>query len=193
MTKGQQCPDKRAVGLDIGTSGVRAAQLSIGKRGATLERFGQVALPPGAVVAGEVVDPPTVSAAIKQLWSQARFSSKKVFAGVSNGKVIVRQVDLGLHAAAGTEEVAAAAGAGRHSRCPSSRRSSMRTRSEEMVGEDGARGLRVLLVAAGRDMVAGHVAAIQGAGLTPGRHRPQQLRAAALAGSTGRDGLRCDG
>ena len=42
------------MGLDIGTSGVRAAELSNGKGGATLERFGQVALPPGAVRDGEV-------------------------------------------------------------------------------------------------------------------------------------------
>jgi len=55
----------KVVGLDIGTSGVRAAELSLGKGAATLERFGQVALPPGAVRDGEVVDTDTVAAAIK--------------------------------------------------------------------------------------------------------------------------------
>ena len=50
------------MGLDIGTSGVRAAELSLGKHGATLERFGQVALPPGAVRDGEVVDTDAVCA-----------------------------------------------------------------------------------------------------------------------------------
>jgi type IV pilus assembly protein PilM len=154
------------VGLDIGTSGVRAAQLSIGKRGATLERFGQVALPPGAVVAGEVVDPPAVSASIKQLWSQARFSSKKVFAGVSNGKVIVRQVDL---AYTPLPELRKSLPLQVQDVIPMPVEQAILDAHplEEMVAEDGARGLRVLLVAAGRDMVAGHVAAIQGAGLTP--------------------------
>ncbi len=74
----------KVVGLDIGTSGVRAAELSLGKGSATLERFGQVALPPGAVRDGEVVDTDAVAAAIKQLWSQAKFSSKKVVVGVAN-------------------------------------------------------------------------------------------------------------
>ncbi len=81
----------KVVGLDIGTSGVRAAELSLGKAAATLERFGQVALPPGAVRDGEVVDTDAVAAAIKQLWAQAKFSTKKVVVGVANQKVVVRQ------------------------------------------------------------------------------------------------------
>ena len=84
----------RVVGLDIGTSGVRAAELTLGKGAATLERFGQVALPEGAVRDGEVVDVAAVAAAVKQLWAQAKFSTKKVVVGVANQKVVVRQVDL---------------------------------------------------------------------------------------------------
>ena len=64
------------MGLDIGTSGVRAAELSFGKGGVTLDRFGQVALPPGAVRDGEVVDPDAVATAIKQLWSSVKFSKR---------------------------------------------------------------------------------------------------------------------
>ena len=73
---------------------MRAAELSFGKSGATLEKFGQVALPAGAVREGEVVDPDAVAAAIKQLWTATKFSTKKVVLGVANQKVIVRQVDL---------------------------------------------------------------------------------------------------
>lgn len=53
--------------LDIGTSGVRAAELSAGKGSRVRDKFGQVALPAGAVVDGEVVDVPAVAQAIKQL------------------------------------------------------------------------------------------------------------------------------
>ena len=52
----------KVVGLDIGTHGVRAAEVSFGRGLPTLQRFGQVALPFGAVVGGEVVDAPTVAA-----------------------------------------------------------------------------------------------------------------------------------
>ena len=85
---------RSAIGLDIGTSGVRAAELSFSKGLVTLEKFGQVALPEGAVRDGEVIDPDAVAAAIKQLWAHTKFSSKKVIIGVANQKVIVRQVDL---------------------------------------------------------------------------------------------------
>ena len=77
------------MGLDIGTSGVRAAELSVGKGVSTLQRFGQVALPAGAVRDGEVVDEAAVASALKQLWSQARFSSKKVIVGVAQAMIDV--------------------------------------------------------------------------------------------------------
>ena len=69
---------RTAIGLDIGTSGVRAAELTFGKSGITLEKFGQVALPEGAVRDGEVVQPGAVTEAIKQLWEHTKFSGKEV-------------------------------------------------------------------------------------------------------------------
>ena len=68
--------------------------MTLGKGTATLERFGQVALPPGAVRDGEVIDADVVSTAVRQLWAQARFRTKRVVVGVANQKVVVRQVDL---------------------------------------------------------------------------------------------------
>ena len=58
----------RGIGLDIGTHAVRAAEMALGRGDQpTLNRFGQVALPLGAVRDGEVVDPPAVAAAIRRL------------------------------------------------------------------------------------------------------------------------------
>lgn len=85
---------RTAVGLDIGTSGVRAAELSFGNGGISLERFGQVAVPVGAVRDGEVVDPAAVTAAIRELWSATGFSSRRVVLGVANQRVMVRTVEL---------------------------------------------------------------------------------------------------
>jgi type IV pilus assembly protein PilM len=83
------------IGLDIGTSAVRAVQLSVSRRGgATLERVGQVALPPGAVRDGEVVEPETVAAAVQTLWRTFHFSGRKVALGLANQQVVVRQVDV---------------------------------------------------------------------------------------------------
>ena len=85
---------RTAIGLDIGTSSVRAAQVTVTKSGPVLDRFGQVALPPGVVRDGEVVDPDAVAQAIKTLWAQAKFTKKDVVLGVSNQKVVVRLVDI---------------------------------------------------------------------------------------------------
>jgi type IV pilus assembly protein PilM len=157
---------RNAVGLDIGTSGVRAVELNLGKRLAVIERFGQVALPPGAVRDGEVVDTDTVAQAIRQLWSSAKFSTKKVVLGVANQRVIVRQVDLPWLS-------------------PAEMRKSLPFQVqdfiplpveqaildfhplEEFTSDAGGRTLRMLLVAADREMVQSSLAAVQMAGLNP--------------------------
>ena len=85
----------RSVGLDIGTHAVRAAEMALGRGDQpVLNRFGQVALPLGAVSDGEVVDPPAVAAAIRRLWTEAGFKGRDVVVGVANQRVIVRQADL---------------------------------------------------------------------------------------------------
>jgi type IV pilus assembly protein PilM len=83
-----------AIGLDIGASAVRVAQVGGGRGGASLLSFAQVALPHGAVVDGEIVDAGPVSEAIAQLWKRAKLRGKKAILGVSNQRVVVRQVDL---------------------------------------------------------------------------------------------------
>jgi type IV pilus assembly protein PilM len=82
------------IGLDIGSFAVRAAEVSFDGGRPTLHRFAQVTLPPGAVSDGEVVDAHVVSAALKRLWSDGGFSSRRVVVGVSSQRVIVRQADV---------------------------------------------------------------------------------------------------
>ena len=155
-----------AVGLDIGTSGVRAAELLLGKGPARLERFGQVALPAGAVRDGEVVDADAVAAAVRQLWVQARFRSKKVVVGVANQKVVVRQVDLPWQPVA---ELRASLALQVQDYIPMPVESAILDFHplEEHVDDSGRRMLRVLLVAAARDMVGSALEAVGRAGLEP--------------------------
>jgi type IV pilus assembly protein PilM len=85
---------RKIVGLDIGTTAVRAAELSVRRGRVVLDRLGQTGLPQGAVVNGEVTDPAPVTAAIKALWRHARIGGKDVIIGVANQRVVVRRVDL---------------------------------------------------------------------------------------------------
>lgn len=157
---------QRAVGLDIGTSSVRAAELSLGKGPATLERFGQVALPPGAVRNGEVVDVYAVAVAIKQLWAATKFGTKKVIVGVANQKVIVRQVDLPWLPDNELRQ-ALALQVQDHIPMPVEEAILDFHPLAEFQSESGARMMRVLLVAGDKSMVGATVAAVIDAGLRP--------------------------
>ena len=86
---------QRVIGLDIGSSAVRAAQVSLRGRGLpTLERVGQVLLPPGAVSDGEIADPDAVVDALRALWSRYGFKGRRVWLGLANQQVIVRLLDV---------------------------------------------------------------------------------------------------
>ena len=83
-----------AVGLDIGASAIRVAHLSGTRDNPVLNSFGQIALPQGAVVDGEIRDPGAVSEAIAQLWKRTKVRAKNAVIGIANQRVVVRQVDL---------------------------------------------------------------------------------------------------
>lgn len=154
----------RVVGLDIGSYAVRAAELSLGGNQPVLERFAQVTLPPGAVRGGEVVDTGAVAAAVRRLWSEGGFKSKRVVLGVANQRVVVRQAEMPAMSEADLE-------------------SALRFEAQELipipiedaildfqiVGDtvtpEGEPRMRVLLAAAQREMVRTHLAAVEGAGL----------------------------
>lgn len=156
---------RTAIGLDIGTSGVRAAELSFGKGGVTLERFGQVAVPEGAVRDGEVLDSVGVAAAIKQLWSATRFSHKRVVMGVANQRVIVRQVDLPLMPPA---ELRKALPFQVQDMLPMPvEQAILDFHPLEVVTVGDAQLTRGLLVAASRETVLANVQCAQRAGLNP--------------------------
>lgn len=154
------------IGLDIGTSAVRAAQVSSGRKGNQLVTFGQVALPPGAVVDGEIGDPAAVADAIKQLWKRAKLRSKKVILGVANQRVIVRQVDLPY---LDDKELSASLKFQAADHIPMSVDDAELDYQviDEYTTSTGERMMRLLLVAAATDMVSSFVDAALAGGLDP--------------------------
>lgn len=157
---------RKAVGLDIGSTCVRAAELSWTRDGVRLDKLGQVGLPLGAVRDGEVADGPAVTAALKELWSQVKFSTKKVIVGIANQKVVVRQVDLPWMPA---EEMRKSLAFQVADVIPMPIDQAILDYHalEEVTSEDGARLQRILLVAAARDMVSATLDAVTAAGLVP--------------------------
>ncbi|HZQ26257.1 MAG TPA: type IV pilus assembly protein PilM [Acidimicrobiales bacterium] len=155
----------RSIGLDIGTFAVRAVELQLGGQ-PTLVRFAQVTLPPGAVRDGEVQDPGAVAAAIRRLWAEGKFKTKRVVVGVANQRVIVRQADLPAMSEA---DLRAALRFEAQELIPIPVEDAILDSQilEETVSPEGEPRMRILLAAAQRDMVRTHLAAVTGAGLTP--------------------------
>lgn len=154
------------VGLDIGTSAVRAAQVARAKGGISLVSFGQVALPPGAVVDGEIRDPGPVSEAISQLWKRTRLRTKKAIIGVANQRVVVRQVDLPYldekdFRASLRYQIAD------HIPMPVEGAELDFQIIEDYMTEDQEHMMRVLLVAAATEMVEAFLSAVNAAGIIP--------------------------
>ncbi len=84
---------KGRIGLDIGSTAVRAAELSPGAQ-PTVIRAAQVPLPPGALENGEVRDPELVAEALRKLWQDGGFKGRQVWLGVGNQRVVVREIAL---------------------------------------------------------------------------------------------------
>src|SRR3954470_2570764 len=158
-------PRRTAIGLDIGTSVVRAVELSFGRNGVTLERFGQLVLPPDAVDDGQVVDPEAVAKALRKLWTATKLSHKRVVLGVANQRVIVRQLELPWLE---RSELAASLPFQVQDLLPMPVDQAVLDffPVEELTDSTGARTLKGLLVAAARETVLANVRATELAGLS---------------------------
>lgn len=156
---------KTRVGLDIGSTGIRAAELSVGSDVPVLLRAAQVQTPPGSVENGEVRQPERVAEALKELWQRGGFKSRQVVMGVGNQRVVVREValpwlpekELRESLAYQVQEFIPMA-------------SAEAVLDFDPLGEfeqEGRRMIRILLVAAQRVMVNAAVQAATGARLEP--------------------------
>jgi type IV pilus assembly protein PilM len=156
----------RATGLDIGTTAVRIAEASVGSGRLQVHRFGELALPTGAVVDGEIVDPGAVTGAVRQLRRSMGLKARRVAIGVANRRVLVRQVDLPWLPA---EEMAGALRFQAGDLLPMPVEDAILDyhRLEEFVGEGGTRMQRVMLVAADSGMVRTAVQCVAAAGVAP--------------------------
>ncbi len=152
------------VGLDIGTSAVRAAELDVSSKPPQLLNYGQIGLPPGSVVNGEIHDATAVAEAVRRLWKSGQFSTTSVIVGIAGLRAITREIDLPF---VPDNEV----------------ESAVRFHSEEVIpfppdktilssqilsdytSPEGAKMRRVLVAAAHSDLVEGVVAVAEDAGL----------------------------
>ena len=85
---------KLAVGLDIGSSGVKLVQLKEKKGAFALMAFGTAPLPPEAIVDGALMNSAAIVTAIQELLAQQKVKTKEVAIGVRGHSVIIKKISL---------------------------------------------------------------------------------------------------
>jgi type IV pilus assembly protein PilM len=86
---------KHLVGLDIGSSAVKAVELKPSGRGHRVAAFGMHPVPPDAIVDGAIIDAVAVADAIRRLFGENRaFKARDVCASLSGNAVIVKKITL---------------------------------------------------------------------------------------------------
>jgi len=153
------------VGLDIGSSSVKAIEIAVkGKnKGFELKNLGIAPLPPEAIVQGAFLNSSAIVDSIKEAIDNGRIKTKEVAAAVSGHSVIVKKVSLPAMTRSELED-------------------QIQWEAEQYIPFDvnevnldfqildtseGEGEMDVLLVAAKRDLIDDYVQVITEAGLTP--------------------------
>jgi type IV pilus assembly protein PilM len=85
---------KSLVGLDIGSSAVKAVELKPAGRGYRVAAYGSEQLPPDSIVDGAIIDGAAVADAIRRLFDGHGIRTKDVVASLSGNAVIVKKITL---------------------------------------------------------------------------------------------------
>jgi type IV pilus assembly protein PilM len=85
---------KAVVGLDIGSSAVKAVELKRTGRTFKVVGFAAAPVPPDSIVDGAIIDAAAVAEAIRQLFRAGRLKTNDVVASLSGNAVIVKKISL---------------------------------------------------------------------------------------------------
>jgi type IV pilus assembly protein PilM len=155
---------KPVVGLDIGSSAVKAIELRPAGKGFKVAAFGMQPVAPDSIVDGAIIDAGAVSDAIRRLFENKAFKTKEVAASLSGNAVIVKKISLPVMTPAELNE-------------------SIFWEAEQYIpfdiqdinldhqildnGADGKGSMEVLLVAAKKEKIGDYMNVIQQAGRVP--------------------------
>jgi len=158
--------NKALVGLDIGSSAVKAVELKVSGKIYKVSAFASEPIPPDSIVDGAIIDGGVVADAIRRLLDGKGFKHKEVAASLSGNAVIVKKINLPTMTAAELSE-------------------SIHWEAEQNIpfdiqdvnldyqvldpgtGPDSKGRMEVLLVAAKKEKIADYAGVITQAGRTP--------------------------
>lgn len=154
----------RLVGLDIGSSALKAGEIMVTKKGFSLKNFGMISIAPGAIEEGNINDPENVADSIRQLFKANNIKEKNVAVSIGGYSVIVKKIDVQT----ATEEQL---------------QETIHLEAEQYIPfdisdvnidyqilgetETGSDQMSVILVAAKKEMISEYINLVQMAGLNP--------------------------
>jgi type IV pilus assembly protein PilM len=86
--------DKKVIGLDIGTSSIKMAEMNISRNNIQLVNFGYTPMPLGCVQSGELTKTNEISAAISNLVKDLKTKRKNVSVGLWGTAVIIKKITI---------------------------------------------------------------------------------------------------
>jgi type IV pilus assembly protein PilM len=167
-----------AVGLDIDRGAIKAAQIGGGSAGYTLQHVGYRKLQPGAIVDGEVADHDLLAYELREFWASHSFKGKTVYIGVANQKVVVRLLDFPRMS---LEDLKGAVSFEAQDHIPMPIDEAILDYVVLGPQEERSDMVRILLVAAQKEMISRYSSAVRTAGL---RAEGVDVKALSLVRST---------
>ncbi|OFV86765.1 MAG: pilus assembly protein PilM [Acidobacteria bacterium RBG_16_70_10] len=157
---------KALVGVDIGSSAVKAVELRVGGKGGDefqLVNIGIEPLPQEAIVDGAIMDSGSVIDAIQRVFQESRIKTTEVATGVSGNAVIVKKISLPQMS---QEELAESIHWEAEQYIPFDIQD-VSLDYEVLEGGGGGGNMDVLLVAVKKDKISEYTSALTQAGRTP--------------------------
>ena len=95
---------RSVVGLDIGSSAVKAVELKASGKGFRVAAYGSEPIPPDSIVDGAIIDSAAVAESIGRVFESKAFKTKEVAASLSGNAVIVKKISLPVMTATELDE-----------------------------------------------------------------------------------------
>ena len=186
---GIQLAKARGIGLDIGTSAIKAIELQQSPAGMELLHYAVLPVPAGTIRNGVITNPADIGAVIKHVFKTGKIHDKEVYVAIAGQSVVVRQVRFPDMPA---DEVHNAIQWEADKYLPFSPEEAVI--DFHIIGPAESEGeIEVMLVAAQNELVNSHVAAIEVAGLTPVAMDVQPFAILRSLGLESLESQRCSG
>lgn len=151
------------VGLDIGSSAIKAVVLDVGRRGTRLVHFGIEYLPQQAIVDGALMDRAAVVEALERLKGALGIGNRPVATAIAGHSVIVKKIQIAPMA----REALAERIPGEAEQHIPFKRDEVDIDYQVVTPKNAAGAMEVILVAAKKDMIADYAQVIREAKLQP--------------------------